>query len=60
MTDLKNPKLSYLKGWMFLVILPWSLRNVSAYGQFVLIETTTGKNLVRGNNAIGPSAVNRS
>ena len=38
-----------------LAIVPWSVRNTATYGHFVLIETTTGKNLVRGNNASGPA-----
>ncbi len=37
------------------VILPWTARNYVAYGHLVLIETTTGKNLVRGNNPVAPS-----
>lgn len=37
------------------VILPWTARNYAAYGRLVLIETTTGKNLVRGNNPVTPS-----
>lgn len=39
----------------FLVILPWSVRNTLTYGRFVLIETTTGKALLRGNNPVAPA-----
>ena len=38
-----------------LVVAPWSIRNTLTHGRFVLIETTTGKNLVRGNNTVGPA-----
>ena len=44
-----------LVGAMLLVIAPWALRNTITHGRFVLIETTTGKNLVRGNNPVGPA-----
>ena len=44
-----------LVGVTFAAILPWTTRNAVAYQRFALIETTTGKNLVRGNNAMGPS-----
>ncbi|MFQ5767327.1 MAG: glycosyltransferase family 39 protein, partial [Acidobacteriota bacterium] len=38
----------------FAVVLPWTLRNTLAYHRVVLIETTLGKNLVRGNNPQSP------
>ena len=37
------------------IILPWTARNYMVYGRLVLIETTTGKNLVRGNNPVTSS-----
>jgi 4-amino-4-deoxy-L-arabinose transferase-like glycosyltransferase len=39
----------------FAVIAPWTIRNVRVHGRFVLVETTIGKNLVRGNNPREPS-----
>jgi 4-amino-4-deoxy-L-arabinose transferase-like glycosyltransferase len=39
----------------FAVILPWTIRNAAVHGRFVLVETTTGKNLVRGNNRRPPA-----
>ncbi|MFQ5719493.1 MAG: hypothetical protein ACE5IK_08070 [Acidobacteriota bacterium] len=44
-----------LIGGLLLVIGPWAMRNKATYGTVVLIETTTGKNLVRGNNPVGPA-----
>ena len=36
-------------------IAPWTLRNARVHGRLVLIESTGGKNLVRGNNPFAPS-----
>jgi 4-amino-4-deoxy-L-arabinose transferase-like glycosyltransferase len=38
-----------------LVVGPWTARNAVVHQRLVLVETTTGKNLVRGNNAISPA-----
>ncbi len=38
-----------------LAVAPWTARNLVQHRRFVLIETTTGKNLVRGNNAMTPA-----
>jgi len=37
------------------VIAPWTVRNALVHGHLVLIETTGGKNLVRGNNPYAPT-----
>lgn len=38
-----------------LIVGPWTARNAVVHQRLVLVETTTGKNLVRGNNAISPA-----
>jgi len=38
-----------------LVVGPWTVRNAIVHHRLVLLETTSGKNLVRGNNDIGPA-----
>ncbi len=44
-----------LLGCTFAVIAPWTARNLAVHGRLVLVETTTGKNLVRGNNPVAPA-----
>jgi len=40
---------------MVLIVGPWTARNAVVHKRLVLLETTLGKNLVRGNNATGPA-----
>ena len=40
---------------VILVVGPWTARNAIVLDRLVLVETTTGKNLVRGNNKSGPA-----
>ena len=44
-----------LLGVLLAVLMPWTLRNALVHGRFVLVETTAGKNLVRGNSAWPPT-----
>lgn len=40
---------------LVLVVGPWAARNFVVLDRMVLLETTSGKNLVRGNNNINPA-----
>jgi 4-amino-4-deoxy-L-arabinose transferase-like glycosyltransferase len=46
---------SLLLAGAVLAVGPWTVRNLVVHRRVVLIETTTGKNLVRGNNAVHPA-----
>jgi 4-amino-4-deoxy-L-arabinose transferase-like glycosyltransferase len=46
---------SLLLAGTFLAVAPWTARNYLEHRRLVIIETTTGKNLVRGNNEVNPA-----
>ncbi|MFQ5669167.1 MAG: glycosyltransferase family 39 protein [Acidobacteriota bacterium] len=56
----RRPRVEFLPAVLFLVsafgvIMPWTVHNLATFHRLVLIETTTGKNLARGNNPVAPS-----